>query len=96
MTTEQILSNQKTMLAHQDTILKNQEEMKHNQEELKKNQKLILANQEKMLVNQEKMFHRPQRAHLCGWPVMPPRRLETTVLDVHDEWEGNNDFKQEN
>ena len=32
----------------------------------------------------------------CGWPVMPPRRLETTVLDVHDGWEGNNGFKQEN
>jgi hypothetical protein len=56
MSTEQVLSNQKTMLFNQATIIKNQAEMKHNQDEIKTNQKLILDNQEKMLANQEKML----------------------------------------
>jgi len=42
MTTEQILSNQKTMLANQDKMLKNQEELKNNQKTMMHNQEKIL------------------------------------------------------
>jgi hypothetical protein len=59
--TDQVLTNQKTLLANQAEILKNQVSMLKNQEEIRNNQKTMLKNQDKILSNQEKMM-----AHVLG------------------------------